>query len=150
MLKRFKSIVTGGKVGKNSKGGANDSSSASGFKEGVSKVSSLIKDGVENFIADLKVMREKSKDLLKTNVNLGIKHINNDNISDAIFRFKIISIFWPNYVKTYYYLAHCYILKNNYRKADISIRKLLEMDPSYASKVESMVSKINRNKSEQI
>ena len=40
-------------------------------------------------INELKIMQEKSKDLLKTNVNLGLKHLNNDRISDAIFRFKI-------------------------------------------------------------
>lgn len=147
MFGRVKSIIAGKNLSKNS---SNKKPSASAIKDGANKVSSLVKDGLVNFVSDLKIMREKSKDLLKTNVNLGLKHLNDDNISDAIFRFRVVSIFWPNYVKTYYYLAHCYILKNRYRKADIAIKKLLEMDPTYSSKVQSMIAKINRGNSEKI
>lgn len=142
MFGRLKSIFTGRNISGISDDGKNSRTSA--FKDGVGKVSSLIQENVIGFFADLKVMREKSKDLLKTNVNLGLKHLNDDKISDAIFRFTLVRLFWPNYIKSYYYLAHCYILKGRYRKADIAIRKLLEMDPSYEPKVQSMVQKIKK------
>ncbi len=140
MLGKIKSILIGKKPAK--PGEKEKESTLVGFKRGINKLSGLISDYFTNFTSDLKTMKEKSRDLLKTNVNLGLKHLNNDKIGDAIFRFKIVSILWPNHVKTHYYLAHCYILQKKYDQADKSLQKLLTMDPSYDLKVKGMINKI--------
>ena len=111
MLNKVKSILTGKKSSKSKT--VDEESVIHEFKKDFNKVFGLIGGYFSDLASEIGAMKEKSKNLLKTNVNLGLKHLNNDKISDAILRFKIISIIWPNHVKTYYYLAHCYILKNS-------------------------------------
>lgn len=147
MLKSFKSIVSGKKIGKSSQDSDNkdEPNPLSTIANDTKKVASLISSYFVNLFSDIKVMKVKSKNLLQTNINLGLKHLNNDNISDAIFRFRIIAFIWPNHIKTYYYLAHCYIIKQNFYKAQKYLKILLQMDPSYESKVSNMIKKIDNN-----
>lgn len=146
MFKKIAKMITGRSRSSDSQ--SKIAPSASEVKEGFSKVFGLITKYFSDTVAEIKIMKEKSNNLLQTNVSLGLRHLNNDMISDAIFRFKIITIFWPNFVKSYYYLAHCYTLKKKYSKAENSIKKLLEMDPSYESRVAHMVNKINLAKND--
>ena len=148
MFKKIGKMISGRNKDKDEEPKSKITPSVTGIKIGLSRIWGLVAKYFSDTANEIKVMKEKSKNLLQTNVALGLKHLNNDMISDAIFRFKIITIFWPNFVKSYYYLAHCYILKKKYKKAEDSIKKLLEMDPSYDSKVSHMINKINIAKNE--
>ena len=146
MFGKIKRIITGRRTDKSSKGDSGDvDNPVASFSAGFRKVTGLLFNYFASVIDDIKVMRVKSRDLLQTNIQLGLKHLNNDNISDAIMRFRIIAIFWPNHIKTYYYLVHCYIIKGNYVKAQKYLKILLQMDPSYESKVAMMIKKIDDN-----
>lgn len=148
MFNRLKNIALGRKARKSTAKSQNDYDSenpVSSFFSGSKKVSNLLQDYFSGLFSEIKMIKVKSKNLLQTNINLGLKHLNNDHISDAIFRFRIIAFFWPNHVKTYYYLAHCYILQKKYEKAKKYLKILLQMDPSYESKTLNMIKKIDNN-----
>lgn len=76
----------------------------------------LSKKLYEYTIEEVKIISEKIQDLGKTNYELGIFHLNNGNISDAIFRFKILKKFQANrFDDIDYYLAFCYFLKKDFK-----------------------------------
>lgn len=144
MFGKIKNIIAGSKSKKNKKESKHDS----GIKKTFVDLGNVISGLASDTINDIKLMRVKSKNLLQTNINLAMKHLNNDRVSDAILRLKIINLFWPKYSKAYYYLAHCYILKQKQHKAKATINKLLELDPSYKSKVSNMIKVIEGNENE--
>jgi len=76
-------------------------------------------------------IREKCKNLRQTNYNLGLKHLEKGNLSDAIFRFRFIKKFWPDYYEAYYQLAYCFILNKKPRKAKFVLQELLIRQPNY-------------------
>ena len=148
MFNKLKNIALGGRVKKSTQKSQSNQDShnpVSSFVAGSKKISSLLQDYFSGLFSEIKMIKVKSKNLLQTNINLGLKHLNNDHIPDAIFRFRIIAFFWPNHIKTYYYLAHCYILQGKYEKAKKYLKILLQMDPSYESRTLNMVKKIDNN-----
>ncbi len=148
MFNKLKNIALGKRDKKSiskSKSDFDSDNPLSSFVAGSKKVTNLLQEYFSGLFSELKMIKVKSKNLLQTNINLGLKHLNNDHIPDAIFRFRIIAFFWPNHIKTYYYLAHCYILQQKYEKAKKYLKILLQMDPSYESKTLNMVKKIDNN-----
>lgn len=56
--------------------------------------------------------------LTEVNMELGLYHLFNNNLNDAIFRFYLINkLYDKNNQISYYWLGWAYILKNNYQKA---------------------------------
>ncbi len=85
----------------------------------------------QEFKEEILVMREKCKNLLETNYQLGLKHIDNGNISEAIFRFRFINKFWPEHQDSYYQLAYCLVLKRQIIKAKVVLEILLTKNPNH-------------------
>ena len=95
------------------------------------KISSFI----SILINDFHIIREKSKNLSKTNYELGLKHLNKGNINEAIFRFRLTKKFFPENYDAYYQLFYCYIIQKEYEKAREISSELLEKAPHYQDKV---------------
>lgn len=55
-------------------------------------------------------VRSKVSNLLETNYNLGLRHLEKGNISDAVFRFRFVKKFWPEYLDAYYQLGYALAL----------------------------------------
>lgn len=91
---------------------------------------------------EINLIRGKSKNLLQTNYDLGLKHLEKGNLSDAIFRFKFIKKFWPHHLDAYYQLAYCYFLKKNFQQTQIILKELVSLDPSYQKKADELLDKI--------
>lgn len=107
-------------------------------------VGSEIKKSFNDFVAELFQMKEKLHNLEETNINLGKYHLSNDNLSDAIFRFKFASFFWPKSIEAKYYLAYCYFLKKRFEKSKAILLKLLEDNP-YHEESNKLLNKINEH-----
>jgi tetratricopeptide (TPR) repeat protein len=115
-----------------------------GIKAKSENLFQIVKNAILSQISELSSMREKSKNLLETNIKLGLWHIEQENISDAIFRFRFIRFFWPKYLDANYYLAYCYVLKEKHLEAKEILEKLLEKDPQNQKAIE-LLNKINLN-----
>ncbi len=79
-----------------------------------------------NYFADIKY---KVMHLKETNFKLGIEHLYNNNLNDAILRFKLVDTFssTPDH-QVNYWLGWTYFLKNNYEKALYHLQKAFEAD----------------------
>ncbi len=110
----------------------NNSYDNSNIKHNISDISHHFIDLYEDMKILFKESREKIKDLITTNFNLGIYHFKQGNITDAIFRFKLVIYFRPTELMAYYYLAKCMIIKNNSEKAIDILKKSIES--GYGSK----------------
>lgn len=89
-------------------------------------------------------VRAKLSNLLETNYNLGLKHLEKGNISDAIFRFRFIKKFWPECYDAYYQLAYSLTLNNRPFEAKKILTQLLAKKPDYDLKAQELIDKINR------
>jgi tetratricopeptide (TPR) repeat protein len=100
-------------------------------------------DGEKEFFS----IKHKLKDLRQTNYDLGLRHIEKGNISDAIFRFRFIKKFWPDHFEAYYQLAYCLLLKNKFYDAKHEIQELLLKNPDYDNnhekKAQDLLTQIN-------
>ena len=99
-----------------------------GIKDKISnsmqKISQEVSASVKTTISDLSLMHQKSKNLLQTNFELGLHHLNNGNIKEAHFRFFLICKFWPKFESGLYYYAYILTLKQKYQKAQSVIEKI--------------------------
>ena len=76
-------------------------------------------------------MREKSKDLAKTNTELGFSYLQQGHINDAVFRFKMALRFNKEYAPAFYGLGSCRYTEDNQEEAADFFRKTLAIDPDY-------------------
>ena len=104
---------------------------------------------INDAITECGVIREKLKDLCETNYNLGIKHLENGHISEAVFRFKIVKKFWPHYHDAYYQLAYALILADKVDQAQSVIAQLIEKYPSYQDRASELLASIDKIKEQQ-
>ena len=99
-----------------------------GIKDKISnsmqKISQEVSASVKTTISDLSLMHQKSKNLLQTNFELGLHHLNNGNIKEAHFRFFLISKFWPKFESGLYYYAYILTIQQKYQKAKSVIEKI--------------------------
>ncbi len=66
----------------------------------------------------LAAMRFNMKNFHKTNMDLGLYHLNHGNLFDAIMRFKVVEKFIdPEDPALHHWLGWCYFLKKNYIKS---------------------------------
>ena len=74
---------------------------------------------LENPLSHIK----KLKDLKKTNYELGLYHLKQENYSDAIIRFKLIKILFWNSIEANFYLGKIYFLQQNFNKSYYYLNK---------------------------
>jgi outer membrane protein assembly factor BamD (BamD/ComL family) len=98
---------------------------------------------------EFNLIKEKSKNLLEANYQLGLRHLEKGNLSDAIFRFRIIKKFWPNHYDAYLQLANCYILTKKYYRAKAALDELAKLNPTYEDKIQELLNKIQELQSDQ-
>jgi predicted TPR repeat methyltransferase len=83
------------------------------------------------FVLESTLVREKLKNLPHTNFELGKYHLEKENLSDAIMRFKMVAFLVPDHAEAHYYLGCAYILNENYNKAQEVLEKALQLQPDY-------------------
>ncbi|NSX83003.1 methyltransferase domain-containing protein [Wolbachia endosymbiont of Atemnus politus] len=74
---------------------------------------------------------EKFKNLLNTNIEIGLYHFYKGNISDAKLRFWLISIFYSNLPIVWYNIGRCHFAMGNTNKAYTYLTKTLKLDNNY-------------------
>lgn len=95
--------------------------------------------------AEFSLIREKIRNLRETNYNLGVKHLESGNLTDAVIRFKIITKAWPDFYDAYYQLAYCLTLKNKNAQAKDIIEELLQKNPNYDPKAKDLLNHIENS-----
>lgn len=138
-FKNIKKFITGSSD--NKEGGI-----GSKLHHKIDTISDFISKKTKDAIDEYGVIREKLKDLCQTNYNLGVRHLENGNISEAVFRFKIVKKFWPHYYDAYYQLAYALILSDKVDQARNIINQLVEKDPSYQDKALELLAAIDQIK----
>ena len=94
-------------------------------------LSSLIITKTKEVEAEFFSIKHKLKNLRETNYNLGLMHIEKGNLPTAIFRFRFIKKFWPDFFEAYYQLAYCLVLHKQPYKAMNVLQELLTKNPNY-------------------
>ena len=79
-------------------------------------------------IDEICAMEKKLKNLEKTNYELGIYHLKNNDINDALLRFSLLELFKCKKPRLFYYIAHCYMDQLKYEKADKYIKLYYKSD----------------------
>ncbi len=94
------------------------------FSNGIGEKINLVK-------TEFSSMKEKYDNLLETNYNLGLRHIENGNLTEAIFRFRFIKKFWPTHYDSYYQLSYCLVLNRKSGEAKKILEELILKDPHH-------------------
>lgn len=89
------------------------------------KLKAFAKAKYGNFKSELNQIVYKCHDLKQTNYDLAMRHIEKGNISEASFRFWIMTKFWPKYYEAYYELAYCHYLDDKNDKAKKVLKDLI-------------------------
>ena len=95
-------------------------------------------------------IKYKMSNLLETNYQLGLKHLQNEKLSDAIFRFRFIKKFWPEFYEAYYQLAYCLALKGKSDDAKKVLQELLTKNPDFDNKATQLLAQINAENNNEI
>ncbi|ABD45407.1 methyltransferase domain protein [Ehrlichia chaffeensis str. Heartland] len=95
-------------------------------------ISQSIKNKITSIKKEAILLQNKLKNLLETNIDLGLYHFYKGNISDAKFRFRLISIFKPKLPVVYYNIGRCYFTLQNFNKAQQNFTRAIELDNNYA------------------
>jgi SAM-dependent methyltransferase len=95
-----------------------------GFLNAISKFSpkAMINSLYDSFLE----VREKLKNIKQANLDLGSYHFENNHHSDAILRYKIIKLFYPDVKIASYFIGRCYIEIRKYKKAESYLKTYLE------------------------
>lgn len=96
----------------------------------IQKVKPLIKKKTTEIINELKLAREKLKDIPGTNYKLGLHHLKKGNMDDAILRFKMVTYLTPEMASAHYNLGRCLLIKGDKDKAKQSLEKALSLEPN--------------------
>jgi len=113
-------------------------STAQSLERKIDKISHFMDNLFSWAVVEYQTIKNKSKDLSKTNYELGIKHLENGNLREAIFRFKITKKFWPENYEAYYELIYCLIMEGDFEEAQKVIEELLEKRPDYKEKIDQL------------
>lgn len=98
---------------------------------GIAKLTNNLKKLYKYLVDEFILSLNKLKNLTKTNFNLGLYHLNKNNLNDAILRFNLVNWLTPNYAESHYYLACSYYLKKEYKKSKKHFLKTLELEPNH-------------------
>ena len=103
------------------------------------KLSGFFDQIFDRLLTEYHSIKEKSQDLSATNYVLGMQHLEDGNLKEAIFRFKITRKFWPKNYDAYYQLIICLILNRDFEEAQKVIDELLEKSPNYKEKIDQIL-----------
>lgn len=113
--------------------------------EKAKEIKQITKEYISEFYNEsldfLKEVNIKSKDLLKTNYDLGIFHLANGNLGDAKLRFKIVNMVNNLYNDNSYHLARCYQYEMKPEKV-IDLLSSLDSNPKIAYRLKLIKNKI--------
>lgn len=132
---------------KNNQGEISDgeqASKTSGLGKKITKLTEFYDEKTELVKNEFFSIKNKCKNLRETNYALGLKHLQNGNLSEAIFRFRFIKKFWPDLFDAHYQLAYCLALKNKSAEAKKILEELLRKKPDYDQKAKELLERINK------
>lgn len=142
MLKNIvQKFVSGKKNKQDKKTGAE---AASNLKQTAGKFSNFIDQKLELIQKEFFIIKEKCQDLRETNFNLGVKHLENGKLPEAIFRFRLIKKIWPDFYDAYYELAYCLVLHEKPHKAKKILEELLQRKPDYDPVAQNLLNHLNQ------
>lgn len=130
--------------GKESKEDIAEEKSKKEFQQKLEKFYSFFGTIIERVQNEYYTIKEKCQNLRETNYDLGLAHLEKENFKDAIFRFKIIIRFWPDFYDAYYQLAYCYAIVKKYQKSKKILEELLQKQPNYPSRAQELLTYINQ------
>jgi hypothetical protein len=114
-----------------------------GIREKAGKAFNFLREKTYLAKDEFYIILGKLKNLREANYNLGIMHLEKGNINDAIFRFKLMTKFWPDDQRSYYYLAYCLTVKNELLKAKIVLEKFKSHNFQFDQKTTDLQEKID-------
>ncbi|CCF77945.1 TPR repeat-containing methyltransferase [Wolbachia endosymbiont of Onchocerca ochengi] len=97
----------------------------------IKKAKQLAINKYNTFHKETAALLKKSKNLLNTNIEIGLHHFYNGNISDAKLRFWLISVFCSNLPVVWYNIGRCHFAMGNTNKAYTYLTKTLKLDNNY-------------------
>ncbi len=101
--------------------------------QNITKLKNFISLNCKNINEEYNSIKSKFDNLLETNYNQGLRHLSNNKISEAIFRFRFIKKFWPNHFDSYYQLAICLLKKEKTSEAKNILQELFTKNPDYSN-----------------
>jgi len=75
--------------------------------------------------------KHKLSNLVETNYQLGVFHLNAHNMNDAEFRFRIVLYFEPTHYNALYGLAKCLLAKKKIESAKKKLQRALELKENF-------------------
>lgn len=151
MLKNFKNSLKnllGDSNQNTSPNPQNDGSNATTEQKNTGLINDLKKsfgfvgDAYNTVRGEFTVAREKSKDLRRSNYDIGLKHLEKGDISEAVFRFRLTKKFWPDFFDAHYQLAYCLALSNKLNQAKTVLEELLQKNPDFDPKARDLLDQI--------
>jgi tetratricopeptide (TPR) repeat protein len=101
------------------------------LKNPLPNIAKFIESSFNRFILNLRLMAKKLKDLPNSNLKLGKKYYRRGNFSEAVFRFTILTMFWPDHHEGHFMLAKSLLAQNKFKKAEKVLNKLVRRKPVF-------------------
>ncbi|KDB55779.1 methyltransferase [Anaplasma phagocytophilum] len=98
---------------------------------GVEEIFRLIKQGCLSVRENTSSIRDKTGNLLATNIDLGLYHFYRGSISDAKTRFWLISLVRPRLPEVHYNIGRCHLVLKRFDSAIVSFKKALSLDGNH-------------------
>lgn len=131
-------------LGKSDKKETVSDSIAKGIQEKSAKFAGFMERKFQQVYEEFFTIKNRLQNLRETNYKLGLKHLENGNLKDAIFRFRFINKFWPDLLDAYYQLAYCLVLDNKPVEAKSVLQKLLNENPDFDPKAFDLLQHIEQ------
>ncbi len=80
----------------------------------------------EEILSEIKDIFAKFDNLIETNMNLAKFHFSAGNLSDALFRFKLVDFFSKDHFETNYEIARIKLLQNDQKSALLHLKRAIE------------------------
>jgi predicted TPR repeat methyltransferase len=101
------------------------------IKKGKKEIGSILKKKIQDGKHGVLTSKEKLKDVPGTNYKLGLYHMQQGNLLDAIFRFNIVCRFNPANVDAHYQQGRCYYLRGDNKDAKQKFNDVLKRDAKH-------------------
>lgn len=111
----------------------------------VSKITQYSHKKLRSFLEESYVMREKMKDLVKTNYELGLIHFHKGNLYDASLRFRIVLCLDPKFADAHYNLGRTLLMRGKVEKAEKSFSVARRIQP-YFPEIDYMLAYVQQDK----
>ncbi|QJC27170.1 ubiquinone biosynthesis O-methyltransferase [Anaplasma platys] len=97
----------------------------------ISEVVKLLRSGHGSLREGVLSIREKSRCLLETNIDLGLFHFYRGNVADAKTRFWLIRLVRPDLPEAHYNIGRCNLVQQRHEKALANFERALALDPNH-------------------